>query len=219
MIEFAIKNVQISDLDQIAEIHQASFEDRALSQMGKATIKRYYQWLITGFPENYHLCASSDDGQIAGFCFAGVYAGSFSGFLKRNRNFLIGNILMRPWLISSPIVREQAILAIKTLKRMLRNKNRSTNNPSQSENKKQVVKSNQSFGILAIAVNPVFQRQRIGKYLMEAAEVKALAEGYKQMHLSVHPSNLNAVRFYEKYGWKKIPTGENWDGKMTKSIS
>ena len=215
--EFTIRNVEMSDLDQIAEIHRASFADRALSQLGRAAIKRYYQWLITGFPNNYHLCASLDDGQISGFCFAGVYAGSFSGFLKQNRGFLMGNVLIRPWLIFNPIVREQSTLAIKTLLKQFKNINKIR--PSNQNKKEKVGKSRKSFGILAIAVNPSFQQQGVGQILMATTETKALAEGYKQMHLSVHPDNIPAIRFYEKLGWQKNPPGENWSGKMTKLIS
>ena len=217
MPELTIRSIEDRDLDQIADIHRASFHDRALSQLGNAAIKRYYNWLLRGFPDNFPFCAVSENGWIAGFCFAGDYSGSFSGFLQHNRGFLIRTIILRPWLIFNPLIREQSKLAIKTLMSLL--KMRMTKQVSLEKVVKVKANAFKSFGILAIAVNPDFQRQGIGQLLMETAENRAITNGYQQMHLSVHPENIPAVRFYEKLGWYKIPPGENWYGKMTKKLN
>ena len=216
MIEFAIRNVELSDLDQIAEVHRASFEDRALSQLGKSAVKRYYRWLLTGFSDIYPVCAVSTHGKIAGFCFAGVYGGSFSGFLKNNRWFLIGTLMLRPWLFFKPIVREQATLAIRTLMRLIGKKNihKTTQKAETPKPSKPT-----SLGILSIAVHPDFQRQGVGELMMAAVEMKAAADGFTQLHLSVHPENTSAVRFYEKSGWQKTQSRGTWDGKMFKKLN
>jgi len=216
MSEFMIREITTDDLNEIAAIHKASFDDRALSQLGISAIKRYYLWLLTGFPENYPICGVSEDGQIAGFCFTGSYSGSFSGFLIHNRGFLIAKILMRPWLIFNPIIREQSALAIKTLRSQIKIKNKNSQSPPKTDQKKQ--KTQKNFGILAIAVNPKFQRQGVGKYLMDAAEARAIEDGYTKMHLSVHPSNKSAIRFYENLGWQKMLSQGTWDGKMFKNL-
>lgn len=76
-----------------------------------------------------------------------------------------------------------------------------------------------SFGILSIAVSNDFQGFGIGKKLMLDAEEEAAKCGYKIMNLTVHPSNENAVRFYEKLKWEKI-SRENkaWKGQMVKKL-
>ena len=52
------------------------------------------------------------------------------------------------------------------------------------------------------------------------AEASARAEGYAQMHLTVHPSNEQAVRFYERSGWvRSSPDGEPWTGQMVKPLT
>jgi ribosomal protein S18 acetylase RimI-like enzyme len=38
---------------------------------------------------------------------------------------------------------------------------------------------------------------------MQAVEREAQNQGYSQMHLSVHPTNLTATNFYLNNGWKK----------------
>ena len=219
MSELTIRKIEIRDLDKIADVHKASFDDRALSQLGKTAIKRYYDWLLMGFPDNYPICATSEDDQIAGFCFAGDYSGSFTGFLKRHRCFLISRVLLRPWLIFNPLIRKQSNLALRTLLRLLRTKNKTRALSSHPKDQVKQARSFQSYGILAIAVNPNYQRQGVGQALMDAAETKAIADGYQHMHLSVHPDNFPAVRFYQKLGWQKKPPDENWSGKMTKNLN
>jgi ribosomal protein S18 acetylase RimI-like enzyme len=46
----------------------------------------------------------------------------------------------------------------------------------------------------------------------------ANSKGYSRLHLSVHPENLPAVKFYEKLGWERSSPIGDWDGKMHKTI-
>jgi ribosomal protein S18 acetylase RimI-like enzyme len=40
------------------------------------------------------------------------------------------------------------------------------------------------------------------------------------MHLTVHPSNDQAVRFYERSGWtRSAADGEPWNGQMVKLLA
>ena len=75
-----------------------------------------------------------------------------------------------------------------------------------------------SFGILATAVDPRYQGFSIGKALMHKAEATAVQQGFQRMHLTVNPSNPQAVGFYESLTWKKPSLDENWNGRMVKEL-
>jgi len=218
MPEFIIRRIRSDDLDAIARVHKASFDDRALTQLGRGVLKRYYQWLLTGFSEIHPICAVTQTGDLAGFCFAGVYAGSFSGFLRENKWYLVASILIRPWLLFNPVVRDQVALALKTLKSLLFSKSQKKN--TYLTQKSATIKNNapKSFGILSIAVSPGFQRQGLGELLAREVENWAANNAYDQLHLSVHPDNVPAVKFYEKLGWEKNLSNGGWDGKMYKKL-
>lgn len=218
MTEFNIRSIQSKDLDEIAKIHKASFHDRALTQLGIGVIKRYYAWLLTGFSEIFPLCAVDCQGMVAGFCFAGIYAGSFSGFLQNNRWYLIGSVLLRPWLIFNSLVMDQIKISIKTLYKMIKRKLRNKRKNNREKHKGENFRKTASLGVLSIAVNPSFQSQGVGGLLMKEVETQAHAGGYTELHLSVHPDNVSAIKFYEKLGWQRDHSSENWDGKMFKKL-
>ena len=217
MADFQIRSIRVEDLDAIARIHRASFDDRALTQLGSGAIRRYYHWLLTGFSEVHPICAESVEGELAGFCFAGVYAGSFSGFLRKNKWYLALNILLRPWLLFNPLIREQAAFAIRTMKRLLKHRDIKAveNHKKQSEK----IKMGSNFGILSIAVDPSYQRCRVGAILQKDVERYALEQGYDQIRLTVLPENTPAVKFYEKMGWEKTLRDGKWEGGMIKRLA
>ncbi len=220
MSDFTIREIRYEDLDDVTRIHIASFSDRALSQLGKGAVKRYYQWLFTGFPRSYPICAEVNGNTLAGFCFVGVYSGSFSGFLRKHKWYLAGHILFHPWLIFNPIVREQSSLALKTLRRIFKSRF--------CRRRKQPVVVNKTlpesppryvpWGILSIAVDPAYQRRGVAEAMMRFIEGMLGEKGITSLNLSVHTDNSPAVRFYEKMGWVKVPPGEAWDGKMIKRL-
>ncbi len=221
MSEFTIREIRYEDLDDVTRIHIASFSDRALSQLGKGAVKRYYKFLFTEFLQSYPICAEANGNTLVGFCFAGVYSGSFSGFLRKYKWYLAGHILSHPWLIFSPIVREQTSLSLKTLKRIFMRKF--------YKRPKQAVVINKSlpdsppryvpWGILSIAVDPAYQRKGVAEAMMRFVENMLEEMGITSLTLSVHTDNSPAVRFYEKMGWEKVPPGEEWNGKMMKRLN
>jgi len=73
--------------------------------------------------------------------------------------------------------------------------------------------------VLSIAVSPACQGFGIADRLMEVAEAAARNAGAASMNLTVHPTNIRAVRFYERQGWQPLPSAEGWSGGMTKSLS
>ena len=215
---FFVRNIHIEDLNEITRIHITSFKDRAMTQLGRGAVTRYYSWLLTGFSTTFPICVETHEGALAGFCFSGNYSGSFSGFLRKHAWYLVVSLLMRPWLIFNSLVRDQAKVACNTLKRICVSRKNKIKNKISPHNANQQDKTPSSFGILSIAVSPNYQRQRVGELLMCEVEKYAVVNSYSRLHLSVHPENLPAVKFYEKLGWERSSPTENWDGKMFKNI-
>jgi ribosomal protein S18 acetylase RimI-like enzyme len=221
MSDFTIRELLYEDIDNVSRIHIASFSDRALSQLGRGAVKRYYEFLFTNFLQSYPICAEENGNTLVGFCFAGVYSGSFSGFLRKHKWYLAGQIISHPWLFFNPIVREQASLALKTLRSFFMSKfyrrprhTIVTNKPSPGSPER-----HKPWGILSIAVDPAFQRRGVAEAMMRFIENMLKEKGIESMHLSVHTDNSPAVRFYEKMGWEKMPFGEEWQGKMMKRLN
>ena len=218
MTDFHTRDVKKTDLEAVARIHKASFPDRALTQLGIGTIRRYYSWLLSGFSTSHPICAETITGDLAGFCFAGHYGGSFIGFLRRNKGYLFLSLIIRPWLLFHQTVRAQFIVAINSMTKRMRVRRPSTPVPYPQKEYRQKPTRKRSWGILSIAVDPAYQHQGVGALLMAAVENDAIAKGYSKLHLTVHPENATAVRFYEGLGWERASTSVRWEGLMEKQI-
>lgn len=221
MTEFTIREIRYEDLDDVTRIHIASFSDRALSQLGKGAVKRYYQFLFIDFLQSYPICAVANGNTLAGFCFVGVYSGSFSGFLRIHKWYLAGHIFSHPWLMFNPIVREQISLSLKTLKSILKSKfyRRPRQTVVANKHLSEYPPMQKPWGILSIAVDPAYQRRGVAEAMMRFVENILKDKGITSLNLSVHTDNSPAVRFYEKMGWEKVPPGDGWNGKMIKWLN
>jgi ribosomal protein S18 acetylase RimI-like enzyme len=200
-----------NDLEAIADAHMAAFPDSALAILGVEAVKRYYAWQFAGNHTLYALGATIDD-QLVGFCFGGVFRGALSGFLRANRGFLVRRLFFRPWLLLNARVRDRFVFSLaRTLSARLRRPHAS---------KPVEFLPPQRFGILSIATHPAVQGRGVGRCLLEEMERIAKAEGYWIMSLTVHPSNAQAIGFYEHLGWTKITnTDGEWAGLMLKTLS
>lgn len=204
-----VQTLTIAELDAITSIHVAAFPKSALSALGAEAIRRYYDWLLTG-PHNAFMIGAVLDDRLVGFCFAGRFRGALSGFVQKNRRFLIGQVVTHPWLLTDALFRERISVGLRVLRaRLLR---QSVSAPTL------VIPPATSFGILAIATEPAYQGRGIGHVLMSAAEQAALDRGCDQMHLTVSPQNTSAVRFYERLKWEKVAPDGRWNGQMTKRL-
>jgi ribosomal protein S18 acetylase RimI-like enzyme len=205
-----INNLDIDDLPAIVRIHCEVFGNSALTRLGAEAVRRYYKWQLNG-PHDVVALGVYCGNTLAGFCFGGVFRGALSGFLQANRSFLIRRVLTHPWLLANPIFRDRLVVGVRTL-RHFRKKPLITSIP-------QPAHLERSFGILAIAVDPVFQRTGVGKILIQASESQAARQGFARMHLTVQIDNLQAIRFYERTGWEKISETRAWNGRMSKMLS
>lgn len=210
----AIDPIETSHLPQVASVHLAAFPDSALTKLGREAVRRYYEWQIIGPHDGLNIGAFVD-GQLVGFCFGGIRRGALGGFLERNRSFLIRRVITHPWLLSNPLFRERAKYAVQRLFGRLRPKQVSSSVPVA---KTAVVQEPPAFGILSIAIDPRLQGQGIAQALMDYSEFEARKRGFTKMHLTVHPTNTRAVRFYEKGGWRRNQDEKPWSGSMSKDL-
>ena len=193
----------------MVKVHMAAFTGSALTMLGNTAVHRYYEWQLIG-PHDLTALGAFIDNRMAGFSLGGVFQGSLSGFLAKNRRFLVYRILSHPWLLLNPIVRDRLSVGRKGLSNLMKPKRSSL--PSESARPR-------SFGILAIAVEPRLQGSGVGKLLMKRTEEIAHQLSFPEMRLSVHPENNQAVHFYENLHWERVIRNGEWNGEMKKALS
>lgn len=208
-----IRQIEPSHLSQVATVHLAAFSDSALTKLGREAVRRYYEWQIIGPHDGLNIGAFVG-GDLVGFCFGGIRRGALGGFLERNRAFLIRRVMTHPWLLTNPLFRERAQFAVKRLFGRFITKRKQAPQLAAVN----VVQQVPAFGILSIAVDPKYQGHGASQLLMEYSETEARKRGFARMHLTVHPSNTRAVRFYEKMGWQRDTVDGEWEGSMSKVL-
>jgi ribosomal protein S18 acetylase RimI-like enzyme len=199
-----------TDLKSVAQVHMLAFPDAALTKLGTEAIRRYYLWQLDGPHDSIGIGAFADT-QLAGFCFAGVFQNAETGFLLKNRSYLLWRFMTHPWFLNNEMVRSRVNSYLQEIRIFTKRKRNPVELPT--------APSIEKFGILSIAVHPDYQRLGVGNLLMQKIEEFARAKGFSSMRLSVHPNNLKAVLFYEKLGWRKVSAPEDeWLGFMTKDL-
>ena len=204
MADIVTRPLQADDLDRVAAIHCAAFSTSPLTLLGREAVRRYYAWLLGG-PHDVTAVGAFSSGQCVGFSFGGVFRGAMTGFLKRNRVYLGLRVLSHPWLLARAPFRSRLWQGLRILGRRQKKPG-----PAPS--------ATPSFGILSIAVDPAWQGSGAASALMRESESAAVRLGFRQMHLTVHPENARAVRFYEKSGWRRHPEGPTWSGSFRRSL-
>jgi ribosomal protein S18 acetylase RimI-like enzyme len=205
-----ISRLELPDLAQLAAVHRRAFPDSALSRLGHEAVRRYYEWQLTG-PHDSVALGGFVDGELGGFCVGGVFRNKMSGYLRRNCWFLITRIVRSPQLLVEPGFHNRMIAGLRIIGVLPKTANRAAlyadSNP-------------QSFGILAIGVDPRCQGLGLGRQLMAEAESLARRRGFQWMNLSVKATNEQAIRFYESLDWRRSPGADAaWQGEMIKCLS
>lgn len=205
-----LRKLEPADLPQVARVHLGSFPDSALSKLGAEVVRLYYLWQLNGPHEKVQATGAFAGEDCVGFSFSGIFNGSTSGFIHRNKTALIVNSLMRPWLVFNPLFFKRLREGVRLLRRFTGKKPASTESVKSSKAK--------IYGILSIAVAENCQKSGIGHLLMRDAEDEAVKYGYKSICLTVHPDNKKAVKFYEKQNWQRFRQTDLWDGAMIKLL-
>lgn len=213
----SVRTLAKEDLAIVAAIHLAAFPDSALGSLGAEAVRRYYEWQLIG-PHDIAAFSAECDGELAGFCFGGVFRGAMSGFLSRNRAYLAWRVVTHPWLIFSPLFRDRLTTGLRVLRKFAKPAKPKSVTAPVSKTAPVETPRREIFGILALAVNPKFQGKGIGRRLMDASEAIARERGFPQIHLSVNTDNNQAIFFYEGLNWQKVLKEGIWQGEMTKQL-
>ncbi len=169
-----------------------AFLESAFTKVGKETVRRYYMWQFEGPHELIALGAYSN-GKLVGYLIGGRFRGALIGFLQKNWRFLILQIIIRPWLLQTKDLRERIVTGGKYF--FSNRRKRVTNGGKERAISRKLV------GILAIAIEPDYLRQGIGKKLVSEFEGLAIENDYHEIILSVKKENHSAIMFYKKLGW------------------
>jgi phenylacetate-CoA ligase len=205
--KFELAGIQPHHLSSVARIHAKAFPDSALSQLGPKVAQSFYEWQMIG-PHDHDFIGVFSDGKLQAYAVGGLSRGSISGFVQTNPGLLSLRLLLHPWLVLGKRFRRWLALGLRAL---------CFNKPRRRAPARRSVA--QSFGILAIAVDPELQGLGAGKLLMERMEEAAREKRFSRMHLTVRRENSQAIRFYEARGWKKVPEGSAWSGIMQKDLA
>jgi ribosomal protein S18 acetylase RimI-like enzyme len=204
--DIALSKIDRQHLTAVAKVHRGAFPQSALSQLGREAVRRYYEWLLTG-PHEAHFIGAFEGERLLGFCVGGAFQGALAGFLRRNWMYLLFCLVRHPQDLRNPMFRAALRLALRSLLRVRKTKT-TTVRPAKGN----------SFGILAIAVDPQAQKRHIGCTLMAEMERIARANVCKGMHLAVSASNTGARTFYEKLGWSGVVTTGQKNVHMQKTL-
>jgi ribosomal protein S18 acetylase RimI-like enzyme len=202
-----LRDLEKNGLEHVARIHKLAFPESALTKLGTEAVRRYYEWQLNGPHDCYAIGIFDREDNLVGFCFAGVFRGSLSGYLEKNKVFLLLWLVFHPWLVFNPLIMERIQLAL----RLFTRKRTPKSNLS--------IKEKENYGVLSIAVDPKKQGLGIGKKLMNLVEQDATKKGFFHLLLTVHITNTQAIKFYENLGWKKTNIeSKNWNGEMVKDL-
>lgn len=190
--DLEVADLGVADLDAIAALHVAAFPQSELTFLGHEAVRRHYRWQFEG-PHDLTALGAWSEGALVGFLLGGVFRGSTSGFVKRERWFLARQVLRRPSLLVRSSGRRMVAVAGRLVVR------RSDSSPEQPER----VPAG-SFGVLVVAVDPEAHRRGVGTSLLQAAEERARAGGFSRLHLTLHPGNVAALSFYTDLGWLRL---------------
>jgi len=210
--DVVLRDIEFGDLPEVVDVHLDSFPQSALSRLGPSIVDRYYRWQLEGPHKKVRAVGAFRDDKCVGFSFSGEFNGSTSGFLKRNRGYLAGMVMLKPWLLLNPLFFDRFRSGVKLV--VFKRKKKEKVAAAVTDQ----IPKQRSYGILSIAVALKYQQYGIGKILMADAEREAVECEYPQMHLTVSPDNSKAVRFYERLGWIKREENGEWRGFMVKPL-
>lgn len=208
---FVVIPIEKSQIDQIVGIHLVAFPDSTLSRFGRNMLAKWYEWHMEPPNECYTFGAYEEE-SMRGFCLSGFFLNSEIYFFRKNFLFVLWQLIIHPQLIFSRKTFKRLIDVVLAFYDKLSLKAKKV--------KKSVRPRLEKFGILSIAVDPAFQNSGIGHLLVIRVEQLAIEKGIEKINISVHPSNMSAVNFYEKNGWQKVCYDSNkpWQGYMIKVL-
>lgn len=198
-----IKDATKTDLVKIAACHASAFPDSVTSLLGVPFIAKMLEWYLSG--SNKFLYWIEENNMCIGYCGGYVRTqddeyGSATGMSQFGLKEAIRAVLRKPWLIMHPEIRGRYKFILNNLKRKFFRK----------KNKKHITKPQphiidvKTAGLVVIGVSKNKMKQGIGSLLQVEFEKRAIALGADIMQLSVRKNNTQAIRSYERNGWRIV---------------
>lgn len=193
----------------IADCHIKAFPESIAVKLGHSFVCKMLEWYLSG--PNKFLFWIENDGKCVGYCGGHIIDGSdaygaSSGMTQFGFGAAMKAIMMKPWLLFHPEIRSRYPFIITNVKRkfsaLFLNKSSqpAINNIATPIQKPSVV----TAGLVVIGVLPEKQGTGIGSLLQKEFENRASTMGAQLMQLSVRKSNAQAIRSYERNGWKIV---------------
>ena len=192
-----VSNTQPQHLHDIALCHITCFPGSLSSRLGINYVKKTLEWFLVS-PDRflYHV---EIDNKIAGYCGGFVpqkYGdGSSSGMLQYAFNQAITGLVIHPWLLFHPEVRQQYKFLWLNIKRKFTGKVIPLGQPIANPEKPSHV------GLVVIGVHPHNRGSGVAQLLADEFENRAKTYGRHELVLSVKTDNQRAIKAYKKFGW------------------
>jgi ribosomal protein S18 acetylase RimI-like enzyme len=175
-----IRDLNISDVTKIAEVHEKSFKDFFLTSLGKRFLETYYTASIKN-NTGIGIGLFDTDGNLIGFATGTTKSANFHKTLLLENAFLF----FRSLLIVS-LSRPQVLV------RLLKNINKKTN----------LIDDKQYAELLSVAILPNLKGLGYGKVLLEEFEKKVIIKNVSKIALTTDlKDNVNVINFYNKCGY------------------
>ena len=179
-----IRRAEPGDIPAVVRVHQASFPNFFLSQLGPAFLQAYYD-LVLRF--EYGIILVSEECQaIDGFCAGFLYPSQFYQRMSASKMHF-----------ALPILR--GVLANpRCFSRVVRRSRRVADQSQQSPD----TQTHVTCELSSIAVDPVSMGVGLGKALLLAFQAEAQARGAEQITLTTDADNNERVNhFYQRMGF------------------
>ena len=175
-----IKKILKEDLDEVVEVHKASFKGFFLTELGDHFLKVYYDCVRKD--ERGTLIGFYDEGQLYGFCAATKLSKGFNTHLVKKNIFRFSLIGIRLLLTKIP-----------SLARLFKNMSKTNS----------IIKDEGNYAeLLSIGVSDKKQGQGIGKKLLIELEKEMKLKGCSDLSLTTdYNDNEKAIGFYKGLGY------------------
>lgn len=175
-----IRDLNISDVSKIAEVHEKSFKDFFLTSLGKRFLETYYSASVNN-NTSIGIGLFDSDNNLYGFATGTSQSAGFHKTLLFQNAFLFFKSLLFVSL-SRP----------KVLIRLVKNINKKSN----------IIDDKQYAELLSIAILPHLKGSGYGKLLLEEFEKKVMIHNVSKIVLTTDFNDNNSViKFYNKCGY------------------
>ena len=193
MTEVVVRRLAPADLPDVAELHRQAFPRSVLGALGSEVVGRYYRTQLSDRDCVVGLGAVDGD-QLVGYLIGGRFRGSTMRFVRDNAGLLVRRSFRRP----SVLIQRRGLRAAGHGVRLLARRA----GTATAERPDRV--PSDSFGVLAVAVAPQLHRRGVGTALLAEAEEVARTRGCERMHLTINPTDREALDFYLGLGWRRL---------------